>query len=302
MVLGRALGRWCRLGGVAGGRARASARPWPEGVLCARARAWPMAAGGSPWMTSWSQQHPWTWLPYPAPSSGSKSSPSPSASVGEEGRLAQVSHVTDKDGLMPPCVSAGKRVLRVAVCGPDRPGVATAVASLMHESGGNICEMSLDRLGGGFACVCVLSAWGEAAEDPSRMKHAIEAYDVKSEGTLQGSTIVTEWTLLDVAMPECYRIAFCFPDSGGGALARVLATLRDAGVRIPSVRSRCVNPGRTAPDATYFVDAVMGLPRGTFTPHATIFRILGDVGAQVLALERENACRMEAAPRHLASY
>ena len=149
-------------------------------------------------------------------------------------------------------------------------------------------------------CLCVLSPWGEDTTEIT-LREAVESVDVVSQGTLQGCCIKTEWTLLDVAMPESYRLAFSFPDSGGGSLARVLAALRDAGVRLPSVRSKCVmrkvspdpstqGKGNGGGEGLCVVDAVMGLPRDDFVPHSAIFGILRDFGATVLDLKRNPMC------------
>ena len=196
--------------------------------------------------------------------------------------------------------SGAGRLLRVEVSGQDSPadpGVASAIAGLMHKCGGDVREMTVDRLGGGFVCVCLLHPRGsgeklgkavtaaltDAAGQRDRSRPGPSSAPRDAGQVLQGCTFKAEWTESADAVLSRYRLNFAFPDSGSKALAEVLKKIQAAGIRIPSVRTKWTETrgGTCTVDATLEIAA-----EDEADLAAAILRALSKFGANVLTFQR----------------
>lgn len=129
-------------------------------------------------------------------------------------------------------------MLIVSAVGPDRPGMAHAVAQILFDSGCNIEDTTMTRLSGQFAMILTVSSPDMAAQELatrlSPLRHLLGLHiDVASAGDVLPTSSDTPRWILTAYGPE-----------RTGLLARLTGVLSQQNVNVTDVQTRVASAGR----------------------------------------------------------
>jgi glycine cleavage system transcriptional repressor len=130
-------------------------------------------------------------------------------------------------------------MILITAAGPDRPGMAHAVAALLSEAGCNIEDTTMTRLSGEFAMILVVSPPDElSAEQLARLLAPLEA----SHGLfLSCRDIGPEEE--EVERFGARHIVSVYGPEARGLVARITQVLAEHGVNISDVQTRVASGG-----------------------------------------------------------
>lgn len=131
-------------------------------------------------------------------------------------------------------------MLIISAVGPDRPGMAHAVAQVLFTAGCNIEDTTMTRLSGEFAMILIVTPPAGATRDqiaallaPVEVSHGLfiscRAIDVEPETEAQ-------------VLPR-YMVSVYGPEAAG-LLARVTGVLASQGANITDVQTRVASAGQ----------------------------------------------------------
>jgi glycine cleavage system transcriptional repressor len=128
----------------------------------------------------------------------------------------------------------------ITAVGPDRPGMAHAVAEVLSSSGYNIEDTTMTRLSGEFAMILIVSPpAGAAVAELSQQLAPLEA----SHGLfINVRDIADEVAPASEPSGERYILSIYGPESHG-LVARVTGVLAKHGVNISDVQTRVASGG-----------------------------------------------------------
>jgi glycine cleavage system transcriptional repressor len=128
----------------------------------------------------------------------------------------------------------------ITAVGPDRPGMAHAVAEVLSSSGYNIEDTTMTRLSGEFAMILIVSpppgaSVGQLSQQLAPLENShglfINCRDIKPE-TVPPQSTLGERYILSIYGPE-----------NQGLVARVTGVLAQHGVNISDVQTRVASGG-----------------------------------------------------------
>ena len=122
--------------------------------------------------------------------------------------------------------------------GPDRPGMAHAVAQILFENGCNIEDTTMTRLCGQFAQILVVEIGAQT--DVSRLQNQLGALE-KSHGLVTELTDVEETASENFAAPRWMLTAYGREKTG--LLAKLTGDLSAKNVNVTDVQTRVASGG-----------------------------------------------------------
>lgn len=124
----------------------------------------------------------------------------------------------------------------ITAVGPDRPGMAHALAQRLFDANCNLEDTTMTRLSGQFAMILVVSAQGdvelETLEEQLQSLH--ESHGLNIDIALAQATPVAE-------IPR--HILTAYGPETSGLLARVTQVLSERGVNVTDVQTRIASAG-----------------------------------------------------------
>ncbi|HEX8465354.1 MAG TPA: ACT domain-containing protein [Abditibacterium sp.] len=129
-------------------------------------------------------------------------------------------------------------MLIITAVGPDRPGMAHAVAQILFESGCNIEDTTMTRLSGQFSMILAVSPPAEVSNE-ALTRHLEDLRD--SHGLVVDVTSVSEAEIPISALPRFLLTAY--GPENTGLLAHLTGVLARNSVNVTDVQTRVASAG-----------------------------------------------------------
>ncbi|MDF2440219.1 MAG: glycine cleavage system transcriptional repressor [Abditibacteriota bacterium] len=129
----------------------------------------------------------------------------------------------------------------ITAVGPDRPGMAHAVATVLSDGGYNIEDTTMTRLSGEFAMILIVSAPVGQGTDIEELQQLLAPLEASHTLFISCRAFAPE-TQGEPSAAERYILSVYGPENRG-LVARITGVLAAGGVNISDVQTRVASSG-----------------------------------------------------------